>query len=137
MHWKRRKTASPAEPTAIITEGSELDGKSSFTGTVMLNGRAKGDVLATGALIVGETALIEAQLRAPVVVIAGQVVGNVVATERVELRSSARVVGDLETPVFVIEAGAIFEGRTTRPAGGRAELQRAASNEECSTSAVG
>ncbi|PYM91934.1 MAG: hypothetical protein DME08_21480 [Candidatus Rokuibacteriota bacterium] len=66
-------------------------------------------------LIIGESAFIEAQLRAPVIVIAGHVVGNVAATERVEFRRSAHVVGDLEAPVFVIEAGAVFEGRTTRP----------------------
>ena len=92
-----------------------MDGKSSFNGTVILNGRAKGDVHATGTLIIGESAFIEAQLRAPVIVIAGHVVGNVAATERVEFRRSAHVVGDLEAPVFVIEAGAVFEGRTTRP----------------------
>jgi cytoskeletal protein CcmA (bactofilin family) len=114
MKWKRRSTVAP-QPTAIITEGSELDGKSSFNGSVILNGRAKGDVHATGTLIVGESAFIEAQLRAPVIVIAGHVVGNLSATERVEFRRSAHVVGDLEAPVFVIEAGAVFEGRTTRP----------------------
>src|SRR5262249_22051248 len=130
MRWKRRNTVAP-HPTAIITEGSELDGKSSFNGTVMLNGRAKGDVHATGTLIVGEAACIQAELRAPVIVIAGQVVGNVAATERVELRSSARVVGDLETPIFVIEAGAVFEGRTARPACEGTAQQRNAGGEEC------
>ena len=135
MRWKRREGVAP-DPTAIITEGSELDGKSSFNGTVILNGRAKGDVHATGTLIIGEAAFIQAQLRAPVIVIAGQVVANVAATERVELRRSAHVVGDLETPVFVIEAGAVFEGRTTRPACEGAVQQRNASGEECSTSSV-
>src|SRR5262249_30470500 len=136
MRWKRRKTASPPQSTAIITEGSELDGTSSFTGTVILNGRAKGDVRATGTLTGGEMAVLQAQSAAPVGGIAGQAVGNVVATERVELRASARVVGDLGTRVCVIEAGAILEGRTTRPAGERAERQRAASSEEGATSAV-
>jgi cytoskeletal protein CcmA (bactofilin family) len=113
MRWKRREAVEP--PTAIITEGSELEGTSSFNGTVVLNGRAKGDLFATVALIVGETASIEAQLRAPLVVIDGQVVGKVAATERVELRSNAHVVGDVETPVLVINEGAVLDGRTKRP----------------------
>src|SRR5256885_16117296 len=112
MRWKRRDTVAP-HPTAIITEGSELDGKSSFNGTVILNGRAKGDVHATGTLIVGESAFIEAQLRAPVIVIAGHVVGNLTAAERDAFRRSAHDVGDLDAPVVVIEAGAHIERPTT------------------------
>lgn len=112
MRWKRRKSRLQKAPTAFISEGSALEGKCSFKGTVMLNGQVKGDIHATAALIVGGAALIQAQILAPVVVVYGEVVGAVAATERIELRGRARVVGDLETPLLVIEEGAAFEGRT-------------------------
>jgi cytoskeletal protein CcmA (bactofilin family) len=100
----------------FINEGSELEGKGSFAGAVMLNGRFTGDLQANGAIIVGSTAVVRAQIRAPAVVIEGEVVGDVIVTERIELRGRARVVGDLEAPILVIEEGAVFEGRMTKPA---------------------
>ena len=94
-----------------------MEGKCSFTGTVMFNGRLKGALEAGGAVIVGSTAVVHAEVRAPVVIIDGTVVGDVAATERIELRARARLVGDLKTPILVIEEGAVFEGRTAKPGG--------------------
>src|SRR3989454_1291136 len=59
---------------------------------------------------VGEKGVINASIRAGVVLINGEVVGNVMASERVEIRGSARVFGDVEAPVVVIEEGVLFEG---------------------------
>jgi cytoskeletal protein CcmA (bactofilin family) len=96
--------------TAFIDEGSEIEGKYSFSGTVLLNGKFQGEIASTDTLIIGEKGVINATIRAGSVLISGEVVGNVVATERVELRGSARVFGDLEAPVVVVEEGVLFEG---------------------------
>jgi cytoskeletal protein CcmA (bactofilin family) len=120
MRWNRRKETAPETSAAFITEGSELEGTCSFNGSVVINGRVKGEVRATGALSVGRAGRIEARLHAPVVIIEGEVVGSIVATERIELREHARVSGDLETPALIIEESAIFEGQTKRVRGGQA-----------------
>jgi cytoskeletal protein CcmA (bactofilin family) len=96
--------------TAFIDEGSEIEGRYTFSGTVVLNGKFQGEIASTDTLIVGEKGVINATIRAGSVLISGEVVGNVLATERVELRGSARVFGDLEAPVVVIEEGVLFEG---------------------------
>lgn len=103
--------------TAFIDEGSEIEGKYTFSGTVMLNGKFTGEIVSSDTLIVGEKGVINATIRAGVVLISGEVVGNVLASERVELHGKARVFGDLETPVVVIEEGVLFEGqcRMTKP----------------------
>lgn len=112
MLWRTR--AKPAikgtDLTAFIDEASEIEGKYTFSGTVMLNGKFKGEIVSNDNLIVGEKGVVNASIRAGVVMINGEVVGNVLATERVELRGTARVFGDLEAPVVVIEEGVLFEG---------------------------
>ena len=112
MLW--RKTGKPSvkgsDLTAFIDEGSEIEGKYTFSGTVMLNGKFRGEIASSDTLIIGEKGIVHATIRAGVVLISGQVVGNLSATERVELRGSARVFGDVEAPVIVMEEGVLFEG---------------------------
>jgi cytoskeletal protein CcmA (bactofilin family) len=112
LSWTRRPGARyrRADLVAYIDEGSEIEGTYTFSGTVMLNGKFKGDIRSTDTLIVGEKGVVNARITAGVVLIHGEVVGNVLATERVELRGSARVFGELEAPVVVMEEGVLFEG---------------------------
>jgi cytoskeletal protein CcmA (bactofilin family) len=119
---KNGKTAAArgSDLTAFIDEASEIEGKYTFSGTVMLNGKLKGEIVTTDTLIIGEKAVVNASIRAGVVLISGEVVGNVLAGERVELRGTARVFGDVEAPVVVVEEGVTFEGncRMTRQTDG-------------------
>ena len=98
--------------TAFIGEGSELEGKFSFVGTLILNGRLQGDIDSTGTLIVGATAVLQAHIRARVVIVHGEITGDIVAAERIQLRAGSHVFGDLETPVLLVEEGALMQGRT-------------------------
>jgi cytoskeletal protein CcmA (bactofilin family) len=111
------KVATPrsGDLSAFIDEASEIEGKYSFRGTVMLNGKFKGEILSKDTLIIGEKAVINATIHAGVVLISGEVVGNVLASERVELRGTARVFGDVEAPVVVVEEGVLFEGHCRMP----------------------
>jgi len=96
--------------TAFIDEGSEIEGRYTFSGTVMLNGRFKGEISTTDTLIIGDKGVMNGDVRAGQVLISGEVVGNVSAAERVELKRTARVFGDVEAPVVVVEEGVLFEG---------------------------
>jgi cytoskeletal protein CcmA (bactofilin family) len=114
MFWKKKRRSPPVKRnnlTAFIDEGSEIEGTYTFSGTAMLNGKFKGEVVSSDTLIVGDKAVVDGTIRAGVVLVNGQLAGKVVATERVELRGSARVFGDVETPVFVIEEGVLFQGQ--------------------------
>jgi cytoskeletal protein CcmA (bactofilin family) len=112
MFWKKRakRAVKTGDLTAFIDEGSEIDGKYTFSGTVMLNGKFRGEIASTDTLIVGEKGVINATINAGIVLVSGQVVGNVIARERVELRGAARLIGDVEAPVMVLEEGVVFEG---------------------------
>jgi len=123
MRWRKGKPASrSSDLTAFIDEGSEIEGKYTFHGTVMLNGKFSGEINTGDSLIIGEKGIVNATVRAGVVLISGEVIGNVFATERVELRGTARVYGDVEAPVIVVEEGVLFEGRCKNTKERSAEL---------------
>ena len=113
MLWK--KNGKPAGPkgsdlSAYIDETSEIEGKYTFTGTVMLNGKFTGEINSNDTLIIGDKGVVSASVKAGVVLVSGEVIGNILASERVELRGTARVFGDVEAPVIVVEEGVVFEG---------------------------
>jgi cytoskeletal protein CcmA (bactofilin family) len=115
MLWKKKKTAKVAagkgsDLSAYIDEASEIEGKYTFGGTVMLNGKLTGEVWSDDTLIIGEKGVVNASVRAGIVLVSGEVRGNILGTERVELRGTARVYGDVEAPVIVVEEGVLFEG---------------------------
>jgi cytoskeletal protein CcmA (bactofilin family) len=108
--FRLRRRRGTGGLTAFIDEGSEIEGRYTFTGTVMLNGRFKGEITSGDTLIVGDKGVVNGDIRAGQVLVSGEVVGNVWATERVELKRTARVFGDVEAPVIVVEEGVLFEG---------------------------
>jgi cytoskeletal protein CcmA (bactofilin family) len=121
MMWKSNgKTGGKgnSDLTAFIDEASEIEGKYTFSGTVMINGKLRGEIHSKDTLIVGEKGVIHATIRAGVVLVSGEIVGNVVGLERVELRGTARVSGDIEAPIVVVDEGVMFDGhcRMTRAA---------------------
>ena len=111
MWTKARKPAGTSDDlTAFIDEGSEIEGKYTCSGTVMLDAKIRGEITSKDTLIIGERGVVHATVRAVNVVVRGEIVGRVMASERVELKSSARVTGDIEAPIVVVEAGAVFDG---------------------------
>ena len=122
MLWKKANGSKGGavkgnDLTAFIDEASEIEGKYTFSGTVMLNGRFTGEISSNDTLIIGEKGVVNATIRAGIVLVNGEVVGNILGGERVELRGSARVIGDVEAPVVVLEEGVLFQGhcRMTKP----------------------
>src|ERR1700675_1298201 len=100
--WKSHGTQHKrSDLSAYIDERSEIEGTYTFSGTVMLNGKFKGDIQSNHTLIIGEKGGVNPTISGGSVLINGELVGNVLATERVELRGSARVFGDVEAPVVV------------------------------------
>jgi cytoskeletal protein CcmA (bactofilin family) len=125
MFGRRAKGQRRGDLTAFIDEGSEMEGRYTFRGTVMLNGKFKGEISSGDALIIGERAVVEADVRVGRVTVSGEVTGNLRATERVELKRTARVYGDVEAPVIVVEEGVLFEGHCKMTKGRSADATSA------------
>lgn len=89
---------------------TSFEGELTFEHSLKINGRFKGTIKSPGFLYIGETAHVEANIEAGVLVLEGEVKGNIVARERAELMPTARLYGDLETAKLQICDGVIFEG---------------------------
>ena len=106
-----RQTAA-GEITTLLGRGATFEGKLTFEGTVRIDGRFKGEVFTDDTLVIGEGAIVEAQIDVGEVIIHGTVIGNVTAKRSIEIHAPGRVKGDLHTPTLQIDKGVIFEGRS-------------------------
>ena len=95
---------------AFLGKDTEFEGKLSFTGAVRIDGRFKGDIFTKGTLIIGETAIVDAQIHASYVIISGEVRGDIVVQNRIEIHLPGKVFGNIQAPVMTIDEGVIFEG---------------------------
>ena len=111
--WRLKSNGSTPNhaATSVIDHGCEVEGHVSFAGTLVLNGKFRGELISSDTLLVGETGEVQAEVQVGVAIVSGQIRGNITARERVELRATARVFGDIATPVLILEEGVVFDGR--------------------------
>jgi cytoskeletal protein CcmA (bactofilin family) len=109
----RQAARARLESRAYLDQGSKISGKLYFEGPAEIDGQIDGEIVAQDDLLIGEGAVVTAQIRAASIVIAGEVNGEIVATQRIELGPFAKVLGKLTAPHLVVHKGAMFEGRCT------------------------
>jgi len=61
-------------------------------------------------LVVGEGAVVKAEMDVGSIVINGEVNGNIRAKHAVEIHAPGKLRGNVETPKLVIDSGVVFEG---------------------------
>ena len=94
-----------------------IEGAVSFTGTIRLDGKVTGKIESqSGTVIIGEKAVIEADISAGVVIVMGRVKGMVDASSRIEVFPPAQIDGDIQAPVISMDAGVKFNGKCTMKA---------------------
>lgn len=101
---------SKDEINAFLGRDTEFEGKLSFTGAVRIDGKLSGEIFSSGTLIVGESAVIKAQIHIADMVISGEVHGDIFAEKKIEITVPGKLFGNIKTPKLVLEEGVIFEG---------------------------
>lgn len=101
------------EAINILAEGTRIEGTVVLDKVSRVHGTVVGELRATeGSLVIlGESAVVEGDLKVDSVMIDGFVRGDVDARTRVTVSSTGRVVGNIRTPSLVVEFGAHFEGQ--------------------------
>ena len=99
-----------ANINAFLGEGTDFKGILAFEGAVRVDGKLEGEIHSEDTLIVGEHAVINAEIRVGSIVISGKISGDITASKRVDIKSSGEVYGNIQTPVLTIEEGVIFQG---------------------------
>lgn len=116
------------EITTLLGRGASFEGKLTFEGTVRIDGRFRGEVFSDDVLVIGEGAVVEAEIDIGEIIVQGTVIGNIKAKRSIEIHAPGRVKGDITTPSLQIDKGVVFEGRSfmegvtggARPSGGTA-----------------
>lgn len=102
----------PAASSTFVDAGAEFEGTLRLTGTFRIDAEFRGEIVSDGTVIIGESAGVEATLRAREVVVAGAVVGDIQASRLVTIRGTGKLHGNVETPCLEVERGALFNGST-------------------------
>ena len=98
--------------SGFLDKGTNITGELEFAGTLRIDGNFHGSISTGDTLIIGEHAMVHADIRAGDVEIHGQVLGTIEAKRRVEISGSGRVRGDVHAPVLIVNPGAQLDGRT-------------------------
>jgi len=109
-----KKEKKIASISTFLGSDSSIEGAIEFQGTMRLDGRVKGKISSNGGtLIVGEKAVIQADIIAGVIIVMGEVSGTINAAERLEVYPPGRLNGDIQAAVISIEPGGILNGNCT------------------------
>jgi cytoskeletal protein CcmA (bactofilin family) len=96
------------EKATIIDAQADVEGKLKGK-DVVVYGRFRGEIVATGRLVLGDTARVEAAVSADSVEVAGELKGDVRARS-LTLAEKARVQGTVDARVLVVREGAWLSG---------------------------
>ncbi|UWG95775.1 polymer-forming cytoskeletal protein [Dehalobacter sp. DCM] len=107
------RNISSSTNITYLAEDCDLKGSLISDGNVRIDGRIEGTVIVAGDLIIGQSAVLKANIQANTVTLAGEVHGNVTITDLLELSPTARLFGDIKTKQLKIDQGAVFIGSSS------------------------
>jgi cytoskeletal protein CcmA (bactofilin family) len=107
----RRKTSE--EITGFLDQGTDVTGELQFSGTLRIDGSFHGSISTSDILVIGEHAVVHADIKAGELEVHGRVFGNIEGQRRVEIFPTGRVRGDIRSPELIVNQGAAFDGRST------------------------
>jgi cytoskeletal protein CcmA (bactofilin family) len=100
--------------STLLGSDANIEGTIEFQDTIRLDGNVKGKIYGNeGTVVIGEKAVVEAEIVVDIAIIMGEVNGTVDAKKRIEVYPPARVVGDIQAPTVLIESGVMFDGNCT------------------------
>ncbi len=118
---KEKRDIKSGELEAFLGRNTSFEGKMGFEGMARLDGKFDGEIFSGDILIIGETAVINAEIKVETLVVDGNVSGNVSATSKIEIHSSGKLYGNIATPTLVIEEGGLFDGTSKMDKGAEVE----------------
>ena len=97
--------------STVFNKNTEFYGELSFKKSLQINGKFEGEISSGTYLVVGEEAVIKANIKADTVIIKGTVYGNVEAVTKLELHANGKLYGNIRTKKLMISDGVVFEGK--------------------------
>lgn len=95
----------------VFSKDTEFYGDLSFKKSLQINGRFEGEISSGGFLVIGEGAVVKANIKAKTVILMGTVYGNIEASTRLEIHPTGKLYGNIRTAKLQIADGVVFEGK--------------------------
>jgi cytoskeletal protein CcmA (bactofilin family) len=108
--WRKSEQIS-----GFLDQGTSITGELQFSNTLRIDGNFHGSITSGDTLIVGEHAVVHADIKVGEIEIHGQVFGNVEVKRRAEISSTGRLRGDIQTSLLIVQAGAVLDGKSHMP----------------------
>ena len=96
--------------SGFLDKGTNVTGELEFAGTLRIDGNFQGSISTSDNLVIGEHAVVHADIKVGEIEIHGQFFGRIEAKNRIEIFPSGRVRGDLHTPTLCVNPGAVLDG---------------------------
>ena len=96
----------------VIGAGVQVEGNLTSEADIVIDGRLKGEIKASGNVTIGVNAEVQAPVEASAVTIAGHLRGEVRATGDVTITATGNLNGDITAAGLAIESGGVFNGRS-------------------------
>lgn len=104
---------------SLVGTQTTIEGVIKTEGSIRIDGKLVGDVLAKANAAVGLTGVVEGNMTARNISLAGKVSGTVTAHEKLILEGKSVMRGDIRAARLVVDEGATFDGKCAMaPAGG-------------------
>ena len=94
-----------------IASGSTLTGDLVSSGDVRIDGHLKGSITTKSRLVLGESGIVDGQIKCQSAIIAGQLKATINTEELLTLKSTAKLSGEIVAGQLAIEPGAVFTGK--------------------------
>ncbi len=94
----------------VFAKDTEFYGDLNFNKSLQINGYFEGEIISEGFLVIGEGAVVKANIKAKTVILKGTIYGNIEAAERLEIHLRGKLFGNIKTAKLKIADGVVFEG---------------------------
>ena len=99
-----------------LIQGTVLQGDLICSGNLKVDGKVVGNINSPSRVVVGETGIVEGEIKCQNAQIYGEVNGYINCEDVLVLKPTAKIKGDIKTGKMVIEIGAFFTGNCTMEA---------------------
>jgi cytoskeletal protein CcmA (bactofilin family) len=95
----------------LLDKGCEFNGKLSFEGVVRIDGVFQGEIYSQDHLIIGEGAVVEANLQVGQLEVSGFFKGEIHAAEKLIVHSTGKIQGTIKTRQLEVHRGGQVDGQ--------------------------
>ena len=103
------KKVLPATIT-LLDKGCEFNGKLTFEGIVRIDGVFQGEIFSQDRLIIGDGAVVEANVHVGELEVGGRFKGNIFCDRKTTIHGTGKIQGSIQTRELEVHLGAVLDG---------------------------